>query len=256
MKIKTNHIVGGVLVLILLALISLNALPFGMRFSRDGFKNIKREGFQTIGSVKQARSAAANNQQVGNVAAAVPIPVNATKPMTTPQPQMAQPMPQPMPTMPQPMPTMPQPVPVTQTPPVTQPMPTMMDASGVQQGFQNMNDTQGMNYRKDMKEGFRSNYAETAGGARDTYQPIGAFDGVALASGNKVSAWKYNTPDEPLLGDAFEVGTDSLFMFKNNQCKPECCGSSFSCSGGCVCTTPDQRQYIAGRGGNRTSSDI
>jgi len=44
-------------------------------------------------------------------------------------------------------------------------------------------------------------------------------------------------------------------MFKNNQCKPECCGASFSCDGGCVCTTPEQRDLINQRGGNRTQPD-
>lgn len=131
-----------------------------------------------------------------------------------------------------------------------------MDASGAMiQGFQNMGiaENQGSMYRKDMKEGFRSNYADVSNGARDQYKPIGAFDGVTLPTGNKVSSWRYTAPDEPLLGAPFKVGNDELFIFKNNQCKPECCGSSFSCSGGCVCTTPDQRDYINGRGGNRTS---
>jgi dTDP-4-amino-4,6-dideoxygalactose transaminase len=49
-----------------------------------------------------------------------------------------------------------------------------------------------------------------------------------------------------------EIGPDNLFMFKNNQCKPECCGASFSCGSGCVCTTAKQRDFIASRGGNRT----
>ena len=92
-----------------------------------------------------------------------------------------------------------------------------------------------------------------AGAGSDAYQPIGAFDGVRLETGNTVSQWKYNTPNEPLNGPEFKPGPDSLFMFKNNQCKPECCGASFSCDGGCVCTTPQQRALIAGRGGNRTT---
>jgi hypothetical protein len=57
------------------------------------------------------------------------------------------------------------------------------------------------------------------------------------------------------LGDVYkrqELGPDNLFIFKNNQCKPECCGASFSCGGGCVCTTPSQRDFINSRGGNRT----
>ena len=104
-------------------------------------------------------------------------------------------------------------------------------------------------------EGFASYQLANAGGARDQYQAMGAFDGVKLSTGNSVSGWRYTAPNEPLMGAEFEPGPDSLFMFKNNQCKPECCGSSFSCGGGCVCTTPQQRQYIAGRGGNRTAPE-
>ena len=105
------------------------------------------------------------------------------------------------------------------------------------------------------KEGFSSYFLENAGGAKETYSPMGAYDGVKLSTGNNVSGWRYTAPNEPLMGAEFQPGPDSLFIFKNNQCKPECCGSSFSCGGGCVCTSPQQRQYIAGRGGNRTSPE-
>jgi hypothetical protein len=103
-------------------------------------------------------------------------------------------------------------------------------------------------------EGFQSFFLENAGGAKERYQPMGAYDGVKLPTGNP-SQWRYTAPNEPLMGAEFQPGPDSLFMFKNNQCKPECCGASFSCGGGCVCTTPQQRQYIAARGGNRTQPE-
>jgi hypothetical protein len=88
-------------------------------------------------------------------------------------------------------------------------------------------------------------------------KPIGPFDGVKLETGNSVSSWRYNRPDEPLEGNyaPFKLGPDNLFMFKDNQCKPECCGASYACDGGCVCTTPDQRNFINSRGGNRTVED-
>lgn len=98
------------------------------------------------------------------------------------------------------------------------------------------------------KEGY-ANYSP--GGAKGAYQPIGAFDGVKLDTGND-SNWRYTLPNEPLEGPQGELGPDNMFIFKNNQCKPECCGSTFSCDGGCVCTTPDQRNFINARGGNRT----
>ncbi len=104
------------------------------------------------------------------------------------------------------------------------------------------------------KEGFTSYSLATGGGAKDKYEPIGPFDGVKLSTGNS-SAWRYTAPNEPLMGPEFAPGPDSLFIFKNNQCKPECCGASFSCGSGCVCTTPEQRQLIASRGGNRTAPD-
>jgi hypothetical protein len=103
---------------------------------------------------------------------------------------------------------------------------------------------------KKEKEGFK-NYSGTPAAAKGVYQPIGAFDGVNLQTGNS-SDWRYTAPNEPLKAPQGELGPDNLFMFKNNQCKPECCGSTFSCDGGCVCTTPDQRDFINARGGNRT----
>ncbi len=106
------------------------------------------------------------------------------------------------------------------------------------------------------KEGFTS-YSGMPGGAKDAYEAIGPFDGVRLQTGNAVSNWRYTKPDEPLLGayPKFEVGPDNLFIFRDNQSKPECCGASFSSSTGCVCTTPQQRKYINERGGNRTGPD-
>jgi hypothetical protein len=104
-------------------------------------------------------------------------------------------------------------------------------------------------------EGFTSYLLENAAGSKGDYKAMGAYDGVQLSTGNSTSVWRYTAPNEKLLGDEFAPGDDSLFMFKNNQCKPECCGSSFSCGGGCVCTTPQQREYLAGRGGNRTGPE-
>ena len=104
-------------------------------------------------------------------------------------------------------------------------------------------------------EGFATYSLATGGGAGDAYQPMGAFDNVRLATGNNVSKWRYTAPNEALMGPEVTPGPDNLFMFKNNQCKPECCGASFSCNGGCVCTTDKQRKYLNERGGNRTAPD-
>ena len=101
------------------------------------------------------------------------------------------------------------------------------------------------------KDGFM-NYSGNPSGAKAAYQPIGAFDGIKVDTGNKESEWRYTAPNEPLKAPQGELGPDNMFIFKNNQCKPECCGSTFSCDGGCVCTTPEQRNFINARGGNRT----
>lgn len=122
------------------------------------------------------------------------------------------------------------------------------------EGYQNV-PANAANQQYGSAEGFRG-YVDSAAGAKGNYQPMGAYDGVKLSTGNSVSGWRYTAPNEPLMGGAeFKPGPDDLFMFKNNQCKPECCGASFSCGGGCVCTTPQQRQYLAGRGGNRTAPE-
>lgn len=104
-------------------------------------------------------------------------------------------------------------------------------------------------------EGFTSYFLENAGGAKDKYEPIGSFDNVRITPDNGVSSWRATAPNEPLLGPEFQVGPDSLFIFKNNESKPECCSASYSSDTGCVCTTPQQRNYINMRGGNRTVED-
>ena len=102
-------------------------------------------------------------------------------------------------------------------------------------------------------EGF-SNYAARAAGAKGAYSPMGQFDGLTLTTGNS-SSWRRTSPNEPQTAPDQPLGPDNMFMFKNNQCKPSCCGASFSCSGGCVCTTPEQRDFINSRGGNRTKPE-
>jgi hypothetical protein len=118
---------------------------------------------------------------------------------------------------------------------------------------QNQNQQQLMNQNQNQQqEGFAN---MRPGGAKDAYEAIGPFDGVRLGEGKE--GWRHTAPNEPLRGlfPKFQVGPDNLFMFKDNQCKPECCGSSYSCDGGCVCTTPEQRKFVNERGGNRTSPE-
>ncbi len=109
--------------------------------------------------------------------------------------------------------------------------------------------------QKPSAEAFMNFVAGNAASTGKAYEPIGTYDGLMKLPENKMSQWRDKAPNEPLLGPEVELGPDSLFIFKNNQCKPECCGASFSCGGGCVCTTPAQRDFINSRGGNRTSPD-
>jgi len=104
-------------------------------------------------------------------------------------------------------------------------------------------------------EGFASYFLENAGGAGKEYKPIGSFDDVRVSTENSVSTWRYTDPDEPLLGPEFKPGPDSLFIFRDNQAKPGCCSASYSSDMGCICTTPQQRNFINQRGGNRTMED-
>ena len=244
---KTNHLIIALVVLVLIVLVSLNKLPFGLRFRREAFQDAVPPP---------------SDQMVGVNPAVKPAPMMPKPTLAaTPTPMVTTPSPAPMlnntitPTMP--APAMPAPAAVAPSTPLA--AATQMAANSPAPlvppkvaTFQNMSGNQGLKLNAN-KEGFSSyNTADQAGGAKDKYEPMGAFDGVTLPTGNNVSTWRYTAPNEELLGAPFELGDDSLFMFKNNQCKPECCGASFSCSGGCICTTKDQRQLIAGRGGNRT----
>lgn len=51
-------------------------------------------------------------------------------------------------------------------------------------------------------------------------------------------------------GSKGEGKPQHLFMLAYNQCRPECCPSTFSCDRGCVCTTDQQRDFINRRGNN------
>jgi len=271
---KSNTLLVLVIVLVILNIMAINAWPFGFRGSLQGFKTqrVGKEGYQSLPPITAPSVPIMTMPQRPPGSTSMPSMTMPSPPMpSTTMPSMTMPsmtmpsttMPSPpMPSPPMPSPPMPSTMPSQTSNPVTAPTvpmlpirspntPAMMDASGnIRQGFRNASEMQGAEFKR--KEGFQSRYLDNAGGAKDLYQPMGAFDGVNLPTGNK-SPWRYTSPNEALLGAEFTPGDDSLFIFKNNQCKPECCGASFSCSGGCVCTTENQRDYINGRGGNRTS---
>ena len=105
---------------------------------------------------------------------------------------------------------------------------------------------------------------------------MGPFDGLCLQTGNKEHWMKSpdNTalipndalfsylssqgPVKPVFSDNSALfgppidGQDGsakkMFMFANNRTSPNCCPGTFSTSTGCVCTTENQRDFIASRG--------
>ena len=104
---------------------------------------------------------------------------------------------------------------------------------------------------------------------------MGPYDGLVLTTGNEKSKYLklndvslatkkdmcvYQGAELPLecnktmysgMGPSV-TGVDgddqNMFMFYRNKSSPDCCPSTFSTSTGCVCTTQDQRDYIARRG--------
>ena len=70
-----------------------------------------------------------------------------------------------------------------------------------------------------------------------------AFDG----SGKTTECRKFNKPSL----DGTTQTRQSLAMFSCNRCSPDCCPSSYTCPGGCVCMTPEQRDLLENHGTNR-----
>ena len=115
---------------------------------------------------------------------------------------------------------------------------------------------------------------------------MGPYDGICLKTGNKEYWMKSpdNTelvPNDALysyLGsqgpikmrlsdqaaltgppvDGVKGSAEKKFMFANNKSSLACCPSTFSTSTGCVCTTENQRDFIAARGvlGENPGSDF
>jgi hypothetical protein len=105
---------------------------------------------------------------------------------------------------------------------------------------------------------------------------MGPYDGICLKTGN--SEYWMKSPDEtPLVPndglytylssqgpikmklsdqaalkgppvDGVKGSPEKMFMWANNVTSPQCCPSTFSTSTGCLCTTKNQRDFIAGRG--------
>jgi hypothetical protein len=111
---------------------------------------------------------------------------------------------------------------------------------------------------------------------------MASWDGISYTNqtgegeANRQHKWRHAPSNLPLVKDTYitsPVGEDILltddllsayypsvdgekgsqqrmFMFAQNQVRPECCPATYSSDRGCVCTTEAQRNFVAGRGGN------
>ena len=116
---------------------------------------------------------------------------------------------------------------------------------------------------------------------------MGPYDGIMLKTGNE-ECWM-KSPDETALVpndglysylssqgpikmklsdqaalngppvDGVKGSPEKMFMLANNVTSPQCCPSTFSTSTGCLCTTKNQRDFVAARGmldGGEASDEI
>jgi hypothetical protein len=86
-----------------------------------------------------------------------------------------------------------------------------------------------------------------AGGAKEAMSLLGAPLNYRMdhGIGGSVASWESKSSEE--------VGRPThLFMFGDNEMRPECCPSTYSGSTGCVCVSENQMKYLNERGGNRT----
>jgi hypothetical protein len=87
-------------------------------------------------------------------------------------------------------------------------------------------------------------------------EPIGSYDGLNMAANLPPASQGFRARLPNVPHPTVTIDGDHLLPFVNNECKPECCGSTMSCNGGgCVCTTPEDRDLINTRGGNRRHED-
>ncbi len=107
---------------------------------------------------------------------------------------------------------------------------------------------------EDVNEGFASYVRGVNEGAPITHT-MGPWDSMAVprsSNPDPESWWKF-TPD---IGPGAGVSEVLLYQDSVAAVSPMCCGAAtYSTSSGCVCTTPEQRNFINARGGNRTGGN-
>ena len=116
---------------------------------------------------------------------------------------------------------------------------------------------------------------------------MGPYDGIMLKTGN-TECWMKSPDSAPLVPndglytylssqgpikmklsdqaalvgppvDGVKGSPEKMFMWANNVTSPQCCPSTFSTSTGCLCTTKNQRDFVAARGlldGGEASDEV
>jgi len=81
---------------------------------------------------------------------------------------------------------------------------------------------------------------------------MGPYDQVSLDGG--VSGWAATEGMPVNLTNLPSSSSDpnKLMLLADNKVGADCCPSAFSNDMGCVCLTPSDTSFFAGRGGNRT----
>jgi len=80
---------------------------------------------------------------------------------------------------------------------------------------------------------------------------MSGFDGLLLEAPVKSNvlikptrklAPSFGSAGTPLNDHLATDKKDHMFLFKDNMCSPSCCPSTYSCNGGCVCTTEQEQK--------------
>lgn len=104
----------------------------------------------------------------------------------------------------------------------------------------------------------------SGGGLREGFSSasdlMGATLDYSMGTGVKGSWDKPRTDIPPNINQSLEgnVGgpvplpEGELFIWRENKSDPNCCPGIYSTSTGCICSSPEQMNYLNERGGNRT----
>jgi hypothetical protein len=107
-------------------------------------------------------------------------------------------------------------------------------------------------------------FCSCAGGVKEGFDAALDLTGAALdytmGTGVKGS-WDKPRTDIPRninqslegnVGGPVPLPEGELFIWRENKSDPNCCPGIYSTSTGCICSSPEQMNYLNERGGNRT----